>query len=172
MLLIHTETRSENETLALASALGHLLAPGDVVVLQGGLGAGKTVFARGVASGLGCDPSEVQSPTFTIAREYRGGRFPLFHLDIYRLEHPVEQLEEIGGEAYFDPHEGASLIEWGERAGELLPAKRLEVTIEATSSGRRIAIYARGFSKERAQELQARLAAFGRASETERAERP
>lgn len=161
MVVIQIESRTENETLALGSALGRLLVPGDVVVLQGNLGAGKTVFARGVASGLGCDPTEVQSPTFTIVREYSGGRCPLFHLDIYRLERPAVQLEEIGYEAYFDPKEGVSLIEWGDRAAELLPPKRLDVTIEASESVRTIAIVARGFSDERAAQFKAGLARSG-----------
>ena len=189
VLVAEVETRSENETMEFAAAFGRLLAAGDVVVLRGELGAGKTAFARGVAAGVGCDPAEVQSPTFTIAREYRGGRIPLFHLDIYRLVDPVADLEEIGYEAYFDPRDGASLIEWGDRAAELLPPKRLEVTIaatggphagappEAAAAGRRISVRALGMSLERARDMRARLAAFGpgmpgtRAAGRERAER-
>ncbi len=172
MLVTQTETSSEVQTLALGSAFGRLLEPGDVVVLQGDLGAGKTVFARGVAVGLGCDPAEVQSPTFTIVREYAGLRFPMYHLDIYRLEDPIAQLEEIGFEAYFDPHDAVSLIEWGDKAGGLIPASRFDVSIEASPKGRTITIFARGTLKERAAAMGARLASLFQENLAERADGP
>ena len=79
-------TRSEAETSALGRALGRRLSAGDVVLLAGPLGAGKTAFVRGLAEGLGCAADEVSSPTFTLVQEYRGGRLPLVHVDLYRLD--------------------------------------------------------------------------------------
>lgn len=104
---------SEDETFALGRRTGQTLRPGSLVVLQGELGAGKTVFARGVAVGLGIPEGEVSSPTFTLVQEYAGGRLPLFHADLYRLEDP----HEIGalGIDHMLQGGGVVLVEWGER---------------------------------------------------------
>ena len=104
---------SEDETFALGRRTGQTLRPGSLVVLQGELGAGKTVFARGVAAGLGIAESEVSSPTFTLVQEYRGGRLPLFHADLYRLE-GEQEIEALGIDAMLQGG-GAVLVEWGER---------------------------------------------------------
>ena len=104
---------SEDETFALGRRTGQTLRAGSLVVLQGELGAGKTVFARGVAAGLGIAESEVSSPTFTLVQEYRGGRLPLFHADLYRLEGERE-MEALGIDAMLQGG-GAVLVEWGER---------------------------------------------------------
>ena len=103
----------EDETFALGKRTGRALRPGSLVVLQGELGAGKTVFARGVAVGLGIPESDVSSPTFTLVQEYRGGRLPLFHADLYRLEAEAE----IGALGIEDMLQGGGvvLVEWGER---------------------------------------------------------
>mgnify|MGYP003343742412 CR=1 FL=1 len=77
---------AEAETRQIAAAFAATLKAGDVVLLAGDLGAGKTAFVRGLADGLGVDPDEVTSPTFTLVHEYRGGRLPLIHIDLYRLE--------------------------------------------------------------------------------------
>jgi tRNA threonylcarbamoyladenosine biosynthesis protein TsaE len=103
---------SEAATEALASDLAARLAAGDVVLLSGTLGAGKTAFVRGLARGLGADPDDVSSPTFAIVHEYRGGRLPLFHVDLYRLTPAAAGdlgLEELG------MGEGVLAIEWPER---------------------------------------------------------
>jgi tRNA threonylcarbamoyladenosine biosynthesis protein TsaE len=119
-------TRSVDETRALGARLGDaLLRPGDVVVLAGPLGSGKTAFAQGVARGLGVtDP--VVSPTFTIVREYVG-RVPLAHVDLYRLER-LQELHDLGFDEILDDR--VTLVEWGDAAGPLLPADRLEVRLE------------------------------------------
>lgn len=95
------------------------LQTGDVVLLHGDLGAGKTTLTQGIAEGLGIDEA-VQSPTFTLVQEHQGTSLMLYHLDLYRLEDPSE-LEGIGYETYLDPPDGVSVIEWPERAGDWLP---------------------------------------------------
>jgi tRNA threonylcarbamoyladenosine biosynthesis protein TsaE len=120
------ETRSPVATMAIAGAIGELLRAGDVLVLAGDLGAGKTTFARGIAAALGVE-EQVVSPTFTIVREY-DGRLPLRHVDVYRLEHGSE-LREIGLDDFLGD-DGVTLVEWGDRVTAVLPAERLEVRID------------------------------------------
>ncbi len=118
-------TRSVEETRALGEQLGRdVLRPGDVVVLSGELGSGKTALAQGVGRGLEVD-GPVVSPTFTLVREYEG-RIRLCHVDIYRLER-VQEIHELGIEEHFD--ESITLIEWGEVAASALPSQRLEARI-------------------------------------------
>lgn len=103
---------SEAETEALGAEVAATLGPGDVVLVRGDLGAGKTTFVRGLAAGLGLDSDLVSSPTFTLVHEYRGGRLPLVHLDLYRLERA--DLDDIG----LDPDlaaRGVVVVEWPER---------------------------------------------------------
>ena len=131
---------SEAATEALAAELAAGLSPGDVVLLSGGLGAGKTAFVRGMARGLGADAEDVSSPTFAIVHEYRGGRLPLFHVDLYRLT-PSDTsdlgLEEMG------VADGVLAIEWPERlrAGfHRATNVRLETVDGGGESTRRITI--------------------------------
>jgi tRNA threonylcarbamoyladenosine biosynthesis protein TsaE len=139
---VNVVTRSPWETRALAERLALLLEPGDVVVLEGDLGAGKTAFVQGVAAALGVD-EPVQSPTFVIVREY-DGLLPLVHIDVYRLDSPA-QLADLGLEELLDG-ERVALIEWGDRVRALLPADRLEVVIElgAAAEERRLRIRGEG----------------------------
>jgi tRNA threonylcarbamoyladenosine biosynthesis protein TsaE len=105
-------TRSEAETAAAGRQLAEDLKSGDVIMLTGDLGAGKTAFVRGLAEGLGIDPSEVSSPTFTLIQEYGAGRLPLHHVDLYRLtaiEVPDLGLDELTLEG------GVTAIEWPDR---------------------------------------------------------
>ncbi len=111
-------SHSESETAALAEKLAAGLNPGDIVVLTGPLGAGKTVFVRGLAAGLGLDTANVNSPSFTIVNEYPG-EHPLYHFDLYRISDPFE-LYEVGWDEYLG-RDGLIVVEWGEKAGELLP---------------------------------------------------
>ena len=103
---------SEQDTRSIASAFARDLAMGTVLLLSGDLGAGKTAFVRGLAEGLGIDPDEVTSPTFTLVHEYRGGRLPLIHVDLYRLDRA--DLDEIGLDQDLAAT-GVVAIEWSER---------------------------------------------------------
>jgi len=130
-------THSEEETIALARQLARDLRPGDVVLLSGHLGAGKTAFVRGLAEGLGIDPGEVSSPTFTLVHEYRGGRLTLYHADLYRLERAATGdlgLEEMGVK------DGVLAIEWADRLTHTMAGDtdvRIQLVDDTT---RRIAI--------------------------------
>jgi len=120
-------TRSVDETRALGEELGReVLQAGDVVVLTGELGTGKTALAQGVGRGLGVD-GPVVSPTFTLVREYEG-RVRLCHVDVYRLER-MQEIHELGIEEQLE--ESVTLIEWGEVAATALPTGRLDVRITA-----------------------------------------
>jgi tRNA threonylcarbamoyladenosine biosynthesis protein TsaE len=105
-------THSELETAAVGRELGATLSAGDVVLLVGDLGAGKTAFVRGLAEGLGVPGNEVSSPTFTLVQEYRGGRLPLFHVDLYRLNDPRE-VDDLGLDEIAE--DGVLAIEWAEK---------------------------------------------------------
>ena len=120
-------TKCAQETFALGEKLGQSARPGQVFTLTGGLGVGKTVFAQGMAAGLGIS-EPVCSPTFTILRQYEGGRLPFYHFDVYRIG-DVEEMEEIGYEDYFFG-EGVCLIEWPSLISEILPDTAVWVLIE------------------------------------------
>ena len=119
-------THSAAETRALGARLARVLRPGDTVLLEGGLGAGKSELARGVARGLGVS-GPVPSPSFTILNVYDEGRVPLYHFDWYRIESP-EEISEMGMEEQIGG-DGIALIEWSGRAKECLPARALRVDI-------------------------------------------
>lgn len=127
-----TVTTSEDETVAAGERLAQLLGPGDVVLLYGDLGAGKTAFVRGLAQGLGADPAEVSSPTFTLVQEYHG-RATLYHVDLYRLEE--REVDDLGLEELV-LGDGVVAIEWAERwRGR--PDDVIEVRIEDVGEERR-----------------------------------
>lgn len=105
-------TASEEETRALGCELAEELAPDGVLLLSGDMGTGKTVLTQGLASGLGIDPGEVQSPTFNLIREHRGSHGSLIHVDLYRLE--PEQVEGLGLEELL-AGPGVKVVEWAER---------------------------------------------------------
>ena len=107
-------SHSEEETAAVARQLAAQLAAGAVLLLSGDLGAGKTAFVRGLAQGLGVDPEEVSSPTFTLVHEYRGGRLTLFHADLYRLDRA--DTDDLGLQDA-DVAAGVLAVEWPERLG-------------------------------------------------------
>lgn len=131
------ETRTETDTVDAGDALGRTLKSGDVVLLFGELGAGKTAFVRGLARGIGANPDDVSSPTFTIIQEYRGDSTTLFHIDLYRLEPP--DIDDLGLDELISA-DGITAIEWAERwRGR--PDDAIEVRIEeAAGETRRIQI--------------------------------
>ncbi|MBM6949475.1 tRNA (adenosine(37)-N6)-threonylcarbamoyltransferase complex ATPase subunit type 1 TsaE [Mordavella massiliensis] len=121
------ESENEKDTFALGEEIGRRAKPGDVYTLVGDLGVGKTVFTKGLASGLGIE-EPVSSPTFTILQVYEDGRLPLFHFDVYRIG-DVEEMDEIGYEDCIYGN-GVSLIEWADLIGEILPERYVEIRIE------------------------------------------
>jgi tRNA threonylcarbamoyladenosine biosynthesis protein TsaE len=118
-------TRSEAETAAVGRDLAQSLRAGDTVLLHGELGAGKTAFVRGLAEGLGIPADAVSSPTFTLIQEYRGGRLPLFHVDLYRLDDSRE-IDDLGLEEI--AADGVLAIEWAEKLPRR-PSAAVEVSI-------------------------------------------
>lgn len=120
-------TNSPEQTIELGARLAADIGPGDIICLQGPLGAGKTHFVKGLAEGLGISQEEVQSPTYTLIHEYEG-RLPLYHFDCYRMESPREALE-IGAEEYFYGS-GICVIEWPDRISSLIPDEAMWITIE------------------------------------------
>src|SRR3954471_11671309 len=120
-------TRSEAETISVARDIAASLSAGDVLLLSGDLGAGKTAFVRGLAEGLGVSRDEVSSPTFTLIQEYRGGRLPLFHVDLYRIEDPRE-FDELGLDEIAE--DGVLAVEWAEKLDtRLKPSRYVSVRI-------------------------------------------
>jgi len=139
---IELPSGSAEDTRAIGRRLARGLRAGDVLLLHGHLGAGKTTFAQGVAAGLGV-AGPVQSPTFTLVNEH-AGPLRLYHLDLYRLTGPGD-LAGLGYEEYLDPVDGVSVVEWPERAGGLLPETYLLATFSTgPDDERRIALEAVG----------------------------
>ena len=133
-----TVTNSAAETKALGEKLASRLKAGDVVALEGELGAGKSELARGIARGLGVTET-VTSPSFTILNVYESGRCPLYHFDWYRLE-SEEELYELGMDEYLGG-DGIAVIEWAERCPEAVPENVLRIRLEVTGGeSRRITV--------------------------------
>lgn len=131
----------EQATERFAQQLAELVQPGDVICLQGDLGAGKTTFTQYFGKGLGIKRA-VKSPTYTIIREYEQGRIPLYHMDAYRLEETGA--EDIGLWEYFDG-DGVCVIEWPQFIVEDLPDDYLWVTIKKlSSSSRQVSLVSHG----------------------------
>jgi tRNA threonylcarbamoyladenosine biosynthesis protein TsaE len=128
------QTASEQETVAIGRRLAADLQEGAVVLLYGDLGAGKTAFVRGLAEGLNIPPEAVSSPTFTIMQEYRGGRLPLFHADLYRLSDQRE-IADLGVEEI--AAEGVLAIEWAEKTDDP-PSPAVRVRIAHGSGDERV----------------------------------
>ena len=131
-------THSEEETEGVGERMARTLTPGTVIAFTGDLGAGKTAFTRGLARGLGIG-DRVTSPTFTIVNEYEGGRLPLFHFDMYRLE-SSDELFDIGWEDYLH-RGGVCAVEWSEKVSDALrDALRVDIRRGEGESDRVIAI--------------------------------
>jgi len=135
-------SHSEAETLELAARLARQLSAGDVVCLEGPLGSGKTCFVRGLATGLGLDPTTVNSPTFVICQRYQGTQtgLALVHLDAFRLTGP-DDLESVGWEELLQTPDTVIAVEWPSRIAAALPPRRINVVMTHVSeSTRRIEV--------------------------------
>src|SRR5262249_3697243 len=119
------DSLAEDDTRAVGIRVGRLLGSGDLIGLQGDLGAGKTTFVRGIAEGLGIAPGKVRSPTFTLVNEYSGGRLPLYHIDLYRLT--LSDLDRLALREYLYG-DGVCVVEWMDRLGEETSHLRAELT--------------------------------------------
>ncbi|WP_226671307.1 tRNA (adenosine(37)-N6)-threonylcarbamoyltransferase complex ATPase subunit type 1 TsaE [Metabacillus litoralis] len=117
-------TKTAEETSAIASSLSKKVIASDVITLEGDLGAGKTTFTKGLAKGLGIKRN-VNSPTFTIIKEYKDGRLPLYHMDVYRVE---DEGEDLGFDEYFHG-DGITVVEWAHLINDQLPSERLDIKI-------------------------------------------
>lgn len=126
---------AEHETQELGANVARGLAGGELILLEGDLGLGKTVFARGVAIGLGVDPEDVSSPSFTLVQEYCGGRLPLFHVDLYRLD-GADELETIGLDEILTAG-GVVLVEWGDRLPPRYRGEAMVVRLHDLGEGAR-----------------------------------
>jgi len=116
------QSRDVAETFALGRLIGMRVSGGEIFLLDGPLGAGKTVFVKGLASALGIDPEEVTSPSFTLVNPY-AGRFPLFHIDLYRLDEGAAAAHAVDLEELLTDERAVVVIEWAERLGHYpLPA--------------------------------------------------
>lgn len=131
---LRLRTLGEDETRELGRFIAGLLEGSDLICLSGELGAGKTTFVQGLADGLGVTDEYITSPTFSLVNEHKG-RLTLYHIDLYRLSGP-EDIEDIGFSEY--PGSGVAAVEWPERAGDELPAERIEISIETADDTARI----------------------------------
>jgi len=138
--LVEFLSKETQDTEKLAAELAEKLVPGSVIGLKGTLGAGKTVFTRGLARGLGIE-GPVTSPTYTLVAEYLQGRLPLYHFDLYRI-HSEEEFELIGAREKLYG-KGVSVIEWFERVESILPDEMLVITLEINENGSRTIKYSR-----------------------------
>lgn len=126
---------SVKETLKLGKLIARHLKPQDIVCLSGGLGAGKTVLTKGIASGLGIEAFNVTSSSFVLIREHLKGKIPFFHFDLYRLK-AAQDISTLGYEEYFYGN-GVSVIEWPERLGPLMPKEYLKVELTYRGGSKR-----------------------------------
>jgi len=124
--MVSITSHSPQETFEFGKQFAAQLSPGSVLALSGDLGAGKTHFVKGLAAGLGIE-TEATSPTFTLIHEYTGGRLPLYHIDLYRLEEPEEALS-IGLDEYLDS-KGVTAIEWADKFESLMPSRTLKIQL-------------------------------------------
>lgn len=139
-LLLRRQLRTEGDTVVLAKEIAPALRPGDILALQGTLGAGKSAFARALINALPGDLEDVPSPTFTLVQTYSRGDVEVWHFDLYRLEQPEEAMELGIEDAFF---EAISLIEWPEKLGPYLPARHLCINLaqQNNSNVRTIELY-------------------------------
>jgi tRNA threonylcarbamoyladenosine biosynthesis protein TsaE len=125
-------------TFKLGKQLGAQLSGGEILLLDGPLGAGKTVFVKGIAAALDIDPEEVTSPSFTLVNPYAGGRLPFFHIDLYRLDKGAAAADAVDLEELLTDERAVVVIEWAERLGQYpLPANVWRIAISGDGESRR-----------------------------------
>ena len=152
--IIEKIIRNEEEMAVVAAQIAPLLKTGDVVALTGDLGAGKTVFARALINALAPAPQEVPSPTFTLVQTYDLPHISIWHFDLYRLEEKEMDILELGWDEA--RRAGASLVEWPDRLGGLLPRDRLDINITLIKNyenSRRITLTPHGAWQKRLEEM-------------------
>jgi tRNA threonylcarbamoyladenosine biosynthesis protein TsaE len=131
------QTSSPGETFELGSRIGEQLTGGEILLLSGPLGAGKTMFIKGIAAALDFDPEEVTSPSFTLVNPY-AGRLPIFHIDLYRLNEGASAAHAVDLEELLNDERAIVVIEWAERMGDYpLPSNVWHVTISGDGDGQR-----------------------------------
>ena len=134
-------TLSEQETYELGMVLAGGLKGGELIILEGDLGLGKTVFARGMAASLGVLPEDVTSPSFTLVQEYSGGRLPMWHVDLYRLEDNPEEIDSLGLDELMGSG-GVVVVEWGEKLPSHMKSYAITVRFHDVGEGsRRIEVF-------------------------------
>lgn len=143
MKILKIKLTSLNETEVFGQKLGSLLMPGDILCLNGDLGAGKTTLTQSIGLGLGVE-DYITSPTFTLINEYRG-RMWLYHFDVYRLEN-VEEVYDLGFDEYFYGN-GVCIIEWAEKIEKFLPRERIEINIKMEAKVEERMLYIGGYGK-------------------------
>ncbi len=160
---IELRSATADETRAIGRALADVFRAGDTGILTGELGAGKTTLVQGIAQGLGSE-DPVASPTFTLVREYGGGRLDMIHADVYRLDR-VQDVLDLGLDELLDAGHTILLVEWGDAVGDVLPPERLQVELSEPDPGsdvRRVVLSASGPSwAERWERLEHGVAAWG-----------
>ena len=136
------ESHNDEDTFAVGASIGERLAGGEILLLHGALGAGKTVFVKGVAAGLGLDVEEVTSPSFTLVNRYDGGRLTLYHIDLYRLDEGAGAAHAVDLDELLADERAVLAVEWAERMGRYpLPAGVWHVRIEGDGDDpRRISV--------------------------------
>lgn len=143
--MVKIVTKTPQELNYLGNRMAQLMMPGDFFALDGNLGAGKTSLTQGIAQGLGVT-EDINSPTFTIIHEYESGSVPLYHMDVYRLNHP-EELYDLGYEEYFYG-EGVTVVEWAQIIEMFLPEQYLEIEIVIIPEGRELRLTPHGIRYE------------------------
>lgn len=136
-------------TAAFGARLADRLRPGDVVRLEGDLGAGKTTLARGALTAL-TGETDIPSPTYTLVQTYEGPGFPIWHIDLYRLDAAADS-DELGLEEIYD--HGVAMIEWPERLGDRAPRRSLDLCLTAEAQGRRLTLRGLLMSEDRWHDL-------------------
>ncbi len=127
-------TKSEKDTRKLGTKIGELIKPGQIILLSGELGSGKTILVKGIGRALGIDENEVTSPSYTLIHEYQGD-YPLYHMDLYRLN-SADELYDIGFEEYLEKR-GIIVIEWPEIADEILLSDFLKLKFKILNINKR-----------------------------------